>query len=526
MKSLGLLLFCFLSSYSAQATEISETFFSRAAFDSGTAIWNQALGRLHSTLRVMNYKVGFTPLDFSVGDGSDGDFDVSTYANFGTVSGSTLRLDTDAHPILNVTNFHLAAGWTLQPVGSNPLIIRSLSDVTIEGNISCQGDNGADSMGTIPGAGGAGRCGGQDGGNGGAPSEAGLSGGNAAVNVTGGQGGNFNGGAAVAGGGGGSWSGTSPSTNGANSSGAGGQAGASFSDPEFITLAGGAGGGGGSGTTTRAGGGGGAGGGAVVITAVRDFNLGASPSSTTGFIYVNGGAGGDSLIPGGAHTLDIGGAGGGGGGGSVQVFVGGTINIYNTDGTGASQGLSGAGGQNINSDDGGNGSVGRSWFSSVNYNGIGFYTPAEEAPVTPGDVEFSSAPETIISRSIDVGSSAPTFTSMGVLPLSADFLVEVSGSSDNFVSDDSGWLTNPVLLNGKRYFKFRITITTSNVSTPDMVSALNIFFTPNVSNNFNFAGAGCGRTSAPTSPWGPSPLLFVLLFLWLKFQAQQKRSRN
>src|SRR5665213_209398 len=123
-----LLFLAFSFSAASQATVISETFDSRADLASGTAVWNQALGMVHPTLQVMNYKASFTPKVISVGDGSDGPFDNTTYASFsagGDVSGNIIRIDTTIHPVLQVTHFILDAGWAIEPVGNQPLIIES-----------------------------------------------------------------------------------------------------------------------------------------------------------------------------------------------------------------------------------------------------------------------------------------------------------------------------------------------------------------------------------------------------------------
>ncbi len=510
-------LFALLISISAHGAEVSETFSTRAGYASGTAVWNQALGMVHPSLQVMNYKAGFTPLPFDVGDGSHGAFDVSTYANFsvgGDVSGNIIRLDLSAYPILKVTNFHLAAGWTIEPIGDQPLIIHSLTDVTIEGDILCQGADGTNAVGATPGTGGQGRCGGADGGNGGTTSGAGAGGGDIAGAVSPGEGGNFTGGAAVGGGGGGSWNTTSAAGDGSNSSVAnGGLGGDSVSDPEFTGTLGGAGGGGGSGTAAAAGAGGGGGGGVVIIHAVRDFNLGTSPVSATGFIYAHGGAGGDSNV--------AGGPGGGGGGGGVKVFVGGTINIYNNDAGGASQAEGGAGGTNSMAVLGAAGAPGRSWFTSVAYNGIGFYTPAEELPVVPGNVEFSSASQYVITNAVDLLQSRAEVSALTLSPVSADFTFEAAGSDDGFVSDDTGWTTSLAALSGKRYLRLRISIATSNVNTPTMIDGASLTYTSNKIENFKLEAAGCGRVDKGAGTRGLLPLLFFLMYLSLHRKLRQ-----
>lgn len=513
------LLFSVLFSNAALAGTISETFNSRANLDSATAVWNQALGMVHPTLRVTNYEVAATPIEFSVGDGSDGPFDNTTYAQFsqnGDISLNIIRLDTNAHPILQVTHFILDQGWTIQPVGSNPLIIESLSSVQILGEIWCQGFDGTDPdpVGATPGAGGPGRCGGLGGGDGGGPTHSGKDGGDASLFVTGGRGGNVSP-TYVGGGGGGAWSSVSPGSpgNGPNSSFAGGKAGNNAFDPEFLGILGGAGGGGGGGNAADAGGGGGGGGGTVIIHAVGNVDLGATPSSAFGFIFVGGGKGG------GATTA---GPGGGGGGGSVQVFAGDTLNIYNTS-LGASQ-ASGGAGTNSSFAVGANGGMGRSFFASVNFNPVGNYSPNEEVPVNRGDVEYNSSTQNVITKSFDIGNNFATIASLATSPSSPDFLIEAAGSSDDFVSDDTGFTTNLAKVANKRYLKMRISITTSNVSTPTMLDTATIVYASGSPDDFAFKSAGCGRVTTSSTP--PFNLLILLIapltLLWLKVKAKRR----
>jgi len=529
--ALLLLLMSFL--FEARAASLSETFNSRTRLASGTAIWNQALGKIHPTLQVVNYKVGFTPVAVDVGDGSHGAFNEANYSRFsvgGDISGQKIRFDTAVYPILKVTSFYLAPGWILEPVGDNPLIIYSLTDVIIEGEIWCHGHDGGNASGGTPGLGGADRCGGGRGGDGGDPLPAGNPGGDGQgthASVTGGFGGNFNGNDAVCGGGGGSWNTTSPPTPGALASASGGNPGTSASDPEFTIIAGGAGGGGGASSTLSggaAGAGGGGGGGSVIIHAVRDFRLGVSPSSAIGSINANGGAGGSSNVEGGA--------GGGGGGGSVLVYAGGHLGIYNDDNgnpldPGASQANNGLGGTNTAARNGGNGGPGRSWFVSNTFNFVGFYAPPEQAPVDPntGKVEFDPAPQNIVSQPIDLANSYIQINSLETSPLSAGFVFEVAGSSDNFLSDDTGFTTDLSLLALKRYVKFRLTITATDVNTPDMIDTATINYSPGERKKFDLAAAGCGRIDSPPASGNGFFLIVIFGFLlFLKFKAQRQKA--
>lgn len=515
---IGVLLF----TGAARAQAIVEDFSDRSHFAGGTAVWNQALGKIHPTLRVMNYETGFTPLDVSVGDGSNGPFDLSTYASFsqgGDVSGNIIRLDTTVHPVLNVTHFSLEPGWIIQPVnGSSQIIIESLSYVNIQGEIWCQGDDGGAASGATGGGGGAGRCGGTNGGSGGDLGFGGSPGVAADISVTGGHGGDFASTNGVGGGGGGSWNTSIAATNGPNASGSSGQAGDSSADPAFSSPLGSSGGGGGGGTSSGSGGGGGGGGGVVLIRAVGDVTIGTAPSSTTGYIFVNGGKGGNGS--------GDGGPGGGGGGGSVQIFSGGTIHIYNTNVAGASQALSGASGTNGNSDVGATGAGGRSWFSAVTYDLVGTYKPAEQSPVSRGNVEYSSDPEFIDTKPIDLATNGAQFLSLMLSPNSGDFTFQIAGSNDDFVMDDTGFQSDLSLIAGKRYIRMEFTITASNVNTPDMIDAAIVSFTaPNV-DHFKFQAAGCGRIEDVGAGTPKTNLLLMLvtpfLLIILKLKAQRK----
>jgi hypothetical protein len=527
MKALaGFLILAFLFPLHLLAGEVSETFSSRLQYESGTAVWNQALGKIHPSLQVINYTGGgaFTPRPFSVGDGSDGPFEVTTYSKFslnGDISGNKIRLDTNRYPVLKVTSFHLAPGWVLEPTGNVPLVIYSLTDVRIEGEIWCQGRDGGNAVGATPGSGGLPRCGGTAGGDGGAVGQNGTSGANVNASVTGGEGGNFDPGPSVGGGGGGSWNTSAPALDGNQVNPSGGHKGSSFSDAEFLTIAGGAGGGGGGSTNTDAGAGGGAGGGVVIIHAVGNVEIGTSPSSMTGFIYANGGNGGSSNV--------AGGPGGSGGGGSVQVFSGDTINVYNEDLGGASQANS------IHPNPPppaapvpGQGSIGRSWFASVNYHGSGpaYYFPGEDAPVVPDNntVEFiHDGNQNIITKSFDLQSTMATIDSYTFTPSVADFQMEFKGSSDDFSSDDTGWTTDLSLVAHKRYLKMKLKIATATPFNPTMMDQVSVAYTASEKRDFEFKSSGCGQVGPlppSTSGWALS-LLALPFGLW--FLLRQRR---
>ncbi|OQW49392.1 MAG: hypothetical protein A4S09_11940 [Proteobacteria bacterium SG_bin7] len=308
-----------------------------------------------------------SPRLVSLGSGSDGPFNASTYANFGTVGGGIIVLNLNAKNIFNFTEFVLESGYVIQPVGNQPLIIKSLGDVRIKANagIRCSGTNGQIFQNGANAIGGTGRCGGGRGGSGivGANGENGVAGG---AEVSGGSGGTAQTSPAKAsggGGGGGYFLSKVQATNRSNGSGTGsGVAGTENSNDILMktTLGKGGSGGGGGGsnlTTNDSGGGGGGGGGTVEIFAQGSVIL----EADTSFISVVGGVGGD-----GNSVGDGSGAGGGGSGGTIFVVAGDQVITQPYPGGGviesglnADNALGGSFGDADRS--GGNGSRGRVW---------------------------------------------------------------------------------------------------------------------------------------------------------------------
>lgn len=254
--------------WQTQAGVLVEDFSSVTQKETSTAVWNFVSGVIHPTLQVTNYQAPAqlaASADFSVGDGHHGPFNPSTYANFGTVVGSTITIDASVYDKLEFSSFHLANTYTLTSI-NGPLVIYSLSDVLIDGTIECSGLPGGSAIGITGGVSGLGRCGGRNGGVGGNFQASGTQGLPTAGTVTGGLGANYVGVAPGAGGGGGGAYAGNPGSNGQNSVpatntlGAGGN-GVAGANHEFTILNGSPGGGGGSGSNTEGGGGGGGGGG-------------------------------------------------------------------------------------------------------------------------------------------------------------------------------------------------------------------------------------------------------------------------
>lgn len=496
----------------AHSDVITENFSTSANIENSNAILNLYSGVIHPPIEI-NYQVSgppTIPLNVDVGDGSHGAFEASTYANFGSVVGNLITIDANVLPILKVTRFRLDAGYTLTSI-NGPLIIYSQSTVEINGIINCTGFDGSPASGALGGAGGLGRCAGYRGGNGGSASQNGVQG-LSPADLVGGAGFGGNTGATGGGGGGaGSYSGNS-GLSGTAGAGAGGSGGAGVANHDFTILNGSPAGGGGGGSSTEGGGGGGGGGGTVIIRAVGDVTL-----STTGVIDARGGNGG---------AANSGGGGGAGGGGSISVFTAGTLYLLNTTAViqinvnAGSPGISATGGS------GGNGGSGRTW-DLFNINGIdpgsgaesvgsGLSNPGDSPPLPIGEtipIRYITTPVTVVSKSFDTQSSLAEFQSITSTPVSPAIVFQVSGSNDNFIADDTGWLNSSQIsnLNKKRYIKFRIILTNTNATTPIQVSAVTINFESGIKENFQFK-SGCGNIKSP-----PTNIVnfFIFLFLFL-----------
>lgn len=522
------MIFCLFLANTTSADVVMESFATRDQFSSGNLIWNQALGIVHPRLEIQGYGGGASTDFIDVGDGSDGPFQRSTYTTFDPTANDTdkiVRINTNK--TWNFTKFELDAGWKLIPEGTSALKINSLSTVVINGEIHCQGGDGQAPTGgarLTPGNGGVTRCGGGAGGSGGQAytgtliTAAGQQGFTPDSNISGGHPGTVT--AAVTtgagGGGGGAFSdeaGLIDGRNGAGGNAIGGAEGTNFIDHTFINPFGGAGGGGGSGSNSEAGAGGGGGGGAVFIHAVGDVTLG-----TNGFIFAHGGNGAD--------TPGNGGAGGAGGGGSIQIFAGGNflmqalagVHVDARKGT-PGQSLASAG----TNGDGGIAHVGRTWIGVGTYDGANTasYLPTEDPAMFPGDARYEMINESVISKSFDTLSTLPAFVSIQASSNDlAQVTVEVAGSSDDFISDNSGWLAENQIasLNNKRYLKFRLNIDNNSGTVPVTVSDITVTYSKGLLKDFEFKGAGgCGLVKRTGGANSGLYLLFLLLpFIFYK----------
>ncbi len=491
----------------AKADTYAETFSQFSDVYQSQMVWNLSLHELHPPLLIAGWDSGSGAQNtsYSVGTGQDGDFVPARYSLFGTVVGSVITIDTDVHSNLQFTSFHLAAGYTLSPVGSKPLVIRSQSTVLVDGAIDCSGASGLSAVSsmTTSRTGAVGRCGG---GNGGASVAAGQApaianqGSHGGVSVTGGAGGPqavFVSGGEGGGGGGGyvksfvaAGDKPDPTPGGDSNGGPGGVVGSIFQDDGFVNDLAGAGSGGGGGSAydlanvagRSSGASGGAGGGNIQIYAVQGVTI-----SATGSIRANGGVGGSVTAP------FIGGAGGGGAGGSVLIFAGGII-----DTTGPVTASSGAGGASPGGS-GGNGSWGRTWIvASTGYATLG----SPEDPVSnlanPGVAQYETGVTyTVTSAALDLGSSLPTISAIPAPVIAnqgaATLLYQWAFSASNDPTSFSGYALGSTYLGKQvpRYGSFQIQLNNTSAVTPVTISSLDLTFDSYIQNKFTFT-TGCG----------------------------------
>lgn len=546
LPNLFLMISLFLS-FSAWSAQLSDDFSLVLNKDSGDLVWNLNNASLHPPLKIKDYvnNAGTATLseNFIVGTGQHGVFNANTYSSFsegGDVSGNIIRLNTSTYYPLQVTSFQLNSGWTLQPVGDNPLVIYSQGDVVIEGSIDCSGPNGeAFKSIDTKSSGGTGRCGGGSGGAG-AWKDAGVdqlaaNGTFLGVTVTAGK---PSAGKAAStdgkgsgGGGGGSYAANAaasvsePGTSVAT--GTGGLKGDVEPDHNFQFLGGGAGGGGGDMniTTSLSGAGGGAGGGVVVIHAFGDIKI-----YPTGGINANGGNGG-------GNAAQNSGAGGAGGGGSIKLFALGEV--YSS---GPVRAYGGTGGSNNSGINGGRGGSGRTWLAGKSgySQALPSYALNAEKPDTllahVGYGKFQTGTFTMSSKTLDSMSTRPSVTSATLttsLSAGASSLLELSsGEVTDFTP--TTWINASSITEPQaRYFRFRASLTNTDEAAGAYVNSMQINYTPYLQQEFEFNQGGCGRVAviSPSNnddsqgpPWFYILSLFVIfslpIMLALKLKSQ------
>ena len=504
-----------LAACQARAESLSLRLTSEA--ESSTAVLNTALGKVHPHLQADDWDDDFAlptlTTAFSVGDGRHGKFTTEAeYLSFhkGTYANDhVIVIDTDDYPELAFTEFKLESPWVLKPTGSKPLVIRSLSTVTVAGTIDCSGEEGSPSdLKTVSPTGASGRCGGSNGGAGGSTSVAAGAGSAPASNAA------AIGGAGVAegdgGGGGGGMDQSAPGPvlgKDVTDTGAGGAAGTPGNDSGFTTEGGGAGGGGGAVYQNVAdpgahssGASGGAGGGTILIYAVGNITV-------DGTVKADGGDGGATSGSG------KGGAGGGGAGGSVLLFSGGTLTI---DGTVTAKG--GTGGASTGGN-GGDGGVGRLWTIDGDGNptlgGASVYDPF---PILPGfgTVNYRTGALTLVTKQYDLDNTSPLVKSASLessITGSSTVKLEVATSDVPFSEAEASWQEASGLFDKpvKRYVRFKVTLDNQNETSPVMVESIAFEYEKQDQTRFDFASCQRGTVGSPGGR--PPGSLLVLLFL-------------
>jgi hypothetical protein len=497
--------------YPLSAREIVQDFTNGIADASSTGVLNIASGQIHLPFVVDRNEGaggGAPPNDVdedeavNIGRGGDGAFDTSTYARWDLDSNpSTVTLDTSR--IYEFTTFNLNTGTTLLASGTAPLRLRVQSTVTINGTIDVSGDDGSFVSGSAA-AGGSAHAGGAAGAAGGSPFVGAADAGTSADGAVGGGAGGTSGNPANGGGGAGY------GTAGVTGSG-GTAAGATYSD-EYITglLLGGSGGGGGGGQNVgnTFGASGGGGGGVVFIQAGGKISIG-----STGAILADGGNGGEGA--------GGGGNGGAGSGGAIVLVSGSTI-----ENAGTLEAIGGTGPNGTTGAGSGQGSVGRiryvSFIGDITPIGSGSEQPAPTS-ATFGQTYYKSlASATVITPAYDSQNSAPTYTlatPQQTVPAGSSITLEIAGSSDGFVADDTGWvsLSNLGALQSKRYYRFRAQLQAGLRGETPVIESVQLSVNDREQPVFSFTLGTCAGTPAPTmntSPWS-APASLVLMALWL-----------
>ena len=136
-----------------------------------------------------------------------------------------------------------------------------------------------------------------------------------------------------------------------------------------------------------------------------------------------------------------------------------------------------------------------------------------------GQVEYSNSSSYVAqSLGYDSLNTSPTYSAFALvdsLPGNSTAVLTVAGSDNNFISDNTGFvsLSNISKLAGKRYFKFNIVLQQDTGAGTELTpAAVNTFtgdYSGNVQTNFQFSPA-CGNFG------GPGEFLFDL-FLCLFF---------
>jgi len=481
------------------AQALVENFTTLEPLDSAsTATWNLDTHQLEVPLKIDRTQAdGFAQEDedLLIGSGRDGAFNASTLATWDTLGGAiTNQVTLSGDRVYEFSSFVLPVGTTLKCAGDGALRIRVQGEALIEGTVDLRGGAGNASTG------GAGSCTGKGGGNGGVAGN----GANGLSATTSAVGGGFGGTGAGGNGGGAGHDGSGNPGGG----GAGGAAGDEYDTPYIDELLGGSGGGGGASNGGADGGAGGGGGGTLRLSTGLDLRIAAS-----GQVLATGGDG--ETAGGGA------GHGGGGSGGGLALFAGkklihlGTINF--------------AGGESGGGAADGRAAPGRGRLTSREAADIsGTVTPGPNIP-DDGRIIFSAGTYDIVSRPYDSGLRYPIYNAVTAEATLAGGTItySVAGSSDNFTTDDTGFLSTSELekLEGKRYLKFRVRLTGAATDASPVVRSLTFDLTEGFRQEFRYVAAACAATHGERTGGGWELLGFLYL-ITLPLFSKAKRSRR
>src|SRR5690606_23312284 len=96
-----------------------------------TGIWNPVEGQIQAPLATN----GSASQIVSFGDGSDGHFENGPSQIGISANGAQIVFDTDLKSVYQFQSFTLSPGHLIEVIGSNPLQIKVLGDVKIDGDM-------------------------------------------------------------------------------------------------------------------------------------------------------------------------------------------------------------------------------------------------------------------------------------------------------------------------------------------------------------------------------------------------------
>ncbi len=513
----------------ASADEFTLDLSSTELYDASqsTGFWNSGSSRIQAPLS----PGGVAGAEINFGDGSDGVFnDGPLQTGISNGGANTFYIDTDVKSVYQFTSFTTSAPVYLILQGAQPLVIRSLGNISIAGNVLGNGFAGAANTSSAGNVGGSGSVGASSGGKGGT----GVGGVAVVGNPTSGnfRGGGIGANTAAAGsaqGGGGGCTGLGVDANDATSGTNGGanrgacattrNAIADLFESVFQGGAGGGGGGGYTGAPSFNGSGGGGGGGAIHVTALGSVSI-------TGTIQLTGGNGG-ALSSG--NGVECGGGGGGGSGGSFWVQTASTVSgagaIFINHGFGGSgDGTACASGAFA----GGDGSRGIYRVDNPSGAQTISVTPAGSAYLKTASIASGQTYE-VVSKSLPIGSyiydlQTPVVTQGCGAQGTLSVTYEGSWNGVSYGSAVTG--AQIAQLNDFPYLRFKASITTSGANPPCLTGLKIPYVLRDFSDYKIKGGLFCGTTRikpGSTSSAGEALGDFVILLIsaaWIPFSSR------